>query len=130
MAYNFMRIVHANSDRKEPVPQIARDQWKDCAFNNTIIPCKDTPFANGEKLIVWKDGLRMRYRRQPEIRSGDPSYLIDELGGVWRLEVLQQGNTIMTNLSNNNKILVPLRLTCKPPLVGEVGYCHKQNYTY
>jgi len=31
---------------------------------------------------------------------------------------------VLTNLRSGNRILVTLRLTCRPPLRGEVGYCH------
>lgn len=108
-----------------PVPQVPRDPWKDCAFNERLIRCIDTQLPDGGMRIVWIDGLRMSYRRQPEVRPGDPPYLIDTLGGVWRLEILAQGNILLTNLANSNRIFVPLRLTCKPPLKGEVGYCHR-----
>ena len=47
-----------------------------------------------------------------------------QLGGVWRRQVLGQGNTVLTNAANGARIFVPLRFTCKPPLQGEVGYCH------
>lgn len=108
-----------------PAPQVPRDQWKDCAFNDQVIRCIDSQLADGGMRIVWIDGLRMAYRRQPTIRPGDPPYLVDRLGGVWRLEVLAQGNIVMTNLGNSNRIFVPLRLTCQPPLKGDVGYCRE-----
>ena len=117
----MMPAVVAQSD--SPVPQVPRDLWKDCAFNDQVIRCIDTQLPDGGLRIVWIDGPRMTYRRQPEVRRGDPPYLMDTLGGVWRLEVSAQGNILLVNLANSNKIFVPLRLTCKPPLKGEVGYC-------
>ena len=30
---------------------------------------------------------------------------------------------LLTNLGTGNRILIPLRYPCKPPLKGEVGYC-------
>jgi len=117
-----IRAVVAQS--ASPVPQIPRDHWKDCAFNDRVIRCIDTQLPDGGMRIVWIDGPRMTYRRQPEVRPGDPPYMVDTMGGVWRLELLAQGNILLTNLANSNRIFVPLRLTCKPPLKGEVGYCH------
>jgi hypothetical protein len=117
-----IRAVVAQS--ATPVPQVPRDHWKDCAFNDRVIRCIDTQLPDGGMRIVWIDGPRMTYRRQPEVRPGDPPYMIDTMGGVWRLELLAQGNILLTNLANSNRIFVPLRLTCKPPLKGEVGYCH------
>jgi hypothetical protein len=49
--------------------------------------------------------------------------LRDSLGGTWEREVLIQGNAVFTNPANGNRIFVPLRFPCKPPLKGEVGYC-------
>ena len=106
-----------------PLPQLARDAWKDCAYNGETIGCRDEQLAQGLR-IVWKDGLRMTYRERPARRRGDPVYLEDRYGGLWRRELLVQGNTVLTNLRSGNRILVPLRLTCRPPLRGEVGYCH------
>ncbi len=111
------------ADPGEPTPQIPRDQWKDCAFNGEVIGCSDTQLSDGLR-IVWKDGLRMTYLERPPRQPGDPVYLADTLGGLWRREVLVQGNTVLTNLGNGNRIFVPLRFPCKPPLKGEVGYCH------
>lgn len=109
-------------DPRGSAPQIPRDQWKDCAFNGEVIGCSDTQLDNGLR-IVWKDGFRMTYVERPPRQPGDPVYLVDTLGGLWRREVLAQGNTVLTNLANGNRIFVPLRFPCKPPLKGEVGYC-------
>ena len=49
--------------------------------------------------------------------------LRDRLGGLWRRELFVQGNITLTNEANGNRIFVPLRFPCKPPLKGEVGYC-------
>ena len=106
-----------------PLPQLARDAWKDCAYNGETIGCRDEQLAHGLR-IIWKDGLRMTYRERPARRRGDPVYLEDRYGGLWRRELLVQGNTVLTNLRSGNRILVPLRLVCRPPLRGEVGYCH------
>ena len=62
-------------------------------------------------------------RRRPPARPGLPSYWGDRYGGLWRRELLIQGNTLLTNLGTGNRILIPLRYPCKPPLKGEVGYC-------
>lgn len=106
-----------------PLPQIARDAWKDCAYNEETIGCRDEQLPHGLR-IVWRDGLRMTYRERPARRRGEPVDLEDRYGGLWRREVLVQGNTMLTNLRSGSRIFVPLRLTCRPPLRGEVGYCH------
>jgi hypothetical protein len=102
---------------------VARDEWKDCAFNDRPIGCLDHQLRDGVH-ILWKDGLRMTYREQPPRRPGGAVYLRDSLGGLWRRQVLAQGNTVLTNVGNGNRIFVPLRFQCRPPLKGEVGYCH------
>lgn len=107
-----------------PPLQLARDGWKDCAYNDVTIGCVDAPLADGIS-IVWKDGLRMTYREVPPRRAGDPTYLRDRLGGLWRRQVLAQGNTVLTNIQGGAKIFIPLRFPCRPPLKGEVGYCHE-----
>jgi hypothetical protein len=109
--------------RERQAPQVARDGWKDCAYNDRPIGCVDRQLDDGVH-ILWKDGLRMTYREQPARRPGGPIYLRDSLGGLWRREVLAQGNTVLTNLRTGNRIFVPLRFPCRPPLKGEVGYCH------
>lgn len=102
--------------------QIARDQWKDCQFNLQVIGCIDEHFSDGLRLI-WKDGLRMDYRMVKTPQADERVVLKDRLGGLWRREVLVQGNVILTHLGNGNRIMIPLRLTCRPPLKGYVGYC-------
>jgi len=109
--------------RERPAPQVARDGWKDCAYNDRPIGCVDRQLDDGV-LILWKDGLQMTYRETPPRSPGGPAYLQDRLGGLWRREVLGQGNTVLTNLRTGNRIFVPLRFACRPPLKGEVGYCH------
>jgi hypothetical protein len=111
------------SERAPVAPQVARDRWKDCAFNDVTIGCIDQPVANGIR-VVWKDGLAMTYREQPARKPGDSVLLRDQLGGLWRRQVLAQGNIVLTNVSSGARIFVPLRFPCKPPLKGEVGYCH------
>lgn len=49
--------------------------------------------------------------------------LKDRLGGLWQREVMIQGNITLTHRGNGNRIMIPLRLTCRPPLKGYVGYC-------
>jgi hypothetical protein len=115
--------VPAGPAKEQLAPQVARDGWKDCAYNDRPIGCVDRQLDDGVH-ILWKDGLRMTYREQPPRRAGEPTYLRDRLGGLWRREVLAQGNIVLTNLRNGNRIFVPLRFPCRPPLKGEVGYCH------
>jgi hypothetical protein len=107
-----------------PAPQIRRDGWKDCAFNDRVIPCVDRQLEDGIR-ILWKDGVRMRYREEAPRWPGGPAYLRDTLGGLWRREVLQQGNVVLTNLRNGNRIFIPLRFPCRPPLRGEEGFCRE-----
>ena len=106
----------------QEAPQIARDEWKDCLYNKEVIRCRDEQTADGLR-IIWVDGLRTRLDRRPPARPGLPSYWGDRYGGLWRREILIQGNTLLTNLGTGNRILIPLRFPCKPPLKGEVGYC-------
>ena len=140
-----------------PIPQIPRDNWKDCSFNDRLIGCQDRELADGVR-IDWRDGRSMTYRL---IRAGFPlSLLRDRYGGLWQREILGQGNAVYTKVlldedapgkafsgktvagktlpgkpslgkpvlgkpAQSNRIVVPLRLPCKPPLVGEVGYCQR-----
>lgn len=106
-----------------PAPQIPRDSWKDCAFNGMTIGCRDEQLPDGFR-VVWKDGLRMTYSRLPQEGSTDPQRYRDRLGGIWRQELFPQGNKELTNVSNGNRIFIPLRHPCRPPLKGEVGFCH------
>ena len=106
----------------QEAPQIARDEWKDCLYNKEVIRCRDEQTADGLR-IIWVDGVRTRLERRPPARPGLPSYWGDRYGGLWRRELLIQGNTLLTNLGTGNRILIPLRYPCKPPLKGEVGYC-------
>jgi hypothetical protein len=103
-------------------PQIARDEWKDCEFNLQVIGCIDTHGPDGLR-ILWKDGLKMDYQTTQTKQEGADDILKDRLGGFWRREVMIQGNVTLTNLGNGNRIMIPLRLTCRPPLKGSVGYC-------
>jgi hypothetical protein len=104
------------------VPQVARDGWKDCSYNDLTIPCRDEQRPGGLR-IIWKDGARMTYRERPPAPPGAPVDLEDRYGGLWRREVLVQGNTLLVNRRHGNRILVPLRFVCRAPLRGEVGYC-------
>ncbi len=109
----------------QPVPpQIPRDGWKDCAYNDKPLACVDEQIPGGLK-IRWKDGQSMTYRAV-SAKGKDASgsdLLRDRLGGLWRRELFVQGNITLTNEANGNRIFVPLRFPCKPPLKGEVGYC-------
>lgn len=89
-------------NRPVAVSQIPRDSWKDCLYNEAIMRCIDLQSADQLK-IVWRDAD----------------------GGLWRRELMLQGNTLLTNLSTGNRIPIPLRFPCKPPLKGEVGYCYQ-----
>ncbi|MBW4530205.1 MAG: hypothetical protein KME02_05875 [Aphanothece saxicola GSE-SYN-MK-01-06B] len=105
-------------------PQIPRDGWKDCAYNDKPLACVDEQIPDGVK-IRWKDGLSMTYREvSGKGKDANGTDLLrDRLGGLWRRELYVQGNITLTNEANGNRIFVPLRFPCKPPLKGEVGYC-------
>lgn len=126
-----LRFSLANDETKpgsnaisQDVPQVPRDRWKDCTYNDQTIGCIDKQLFDGLQ-IIWKDGLRMTYREQAPTSRGGLVFLKDTLGGLWQREILVQGNTLLTNLYNGNRIFIPLRLTCKPPYKGEVGYCYR-----
>ena len=83
------------------------EAWKDCAYNDQPIPCRDSHSSDGTVRIVWKDGKAMTYRLMKE---GFPlSTLRDSLGGLWEREIYVQGNAVFTNKANGNRIVVPLR---------------------
>ncbi|MFQ6540055.1 MULTISPECIES: hypothetical protein [Aphanothece] len=83
------------------------EPWKDCAYNDRPIPCRDSHSSDGTVQIVWKDGTAMTYRL---IQEGFPfSTLRDSLGGLWEREIYVQGNAVFTNKANGNRIFVPLR---------------------
>ena len=104
------------------VPQIARDGWKDCTYNERIIRCRDEPVEGGLR-IIWIDGPRNTYRPRAAAR-GEAEVWVDRQGGLWRHELLAQGNTVLSAIGGGQRIVVPLRFPCRPPLRGEVGYCH------
>ncbi|MEB3266744.1 MAG: hypothetical protein VKN13_09045 [Cyanobacteriota bacterium] len=104
-------------------PQIPRDDWKDCTYNDRLIRCRDIQ-SDGQILILWVDGIRSSFRLRAPSRPDLPNYWVDRYGGLWRRQLFPQGNILLTNLGSGNRILVPLRFPCKPPLKGEVGYCH------
>jgi hypothetical protein len=107
-----------------PAPQLPRDGWKDCGYNDQTIGCVDEQLPDGLR-IVWEDGLQMTYRFWPTGKSSVPQRLRDRLGGLWQREILPQGNMVLTNVQSGNRIFVPLRYPCKPPLKGEVGFCRE-----
>lgn len=81
--------------------------WKACSFNDRPIGCRDIHSADGSVRILWQDGKAMTYRL---LKLGHPfSTLRDSLGGLWRREVLIQGNAVFSNAANGNRIAVPLR---------------------
>ena len=107
----------------DPAPQIARPGgWKDCSYNDVVIACIDQQRPQGLR-VDWKDGPYMVYSETAAPRLGDPPLLRDSLGGLWRRERLVQGNSLLVNLHNGNRILIPLRQPCRQPMQGEVGYC-------
>ena len=114
-----VNVAHSSS----PPPQIPRDGWKDCAYNGKTIGCRDEQLPDGFR-VVWKDGLQMIYSRLPQEGSTDAQRYRDRLGGIWRQELFPQGNRELTNVSTGNRIFIPLRYPCRPPLKGEVGFCH------
>jgi len=90
-----------------PAMAARAEPWKPCSFNDRTIPCRDSHSSDGTVRIVWKDGKTMTYRL---IQEGFPSSTLrDSLGGIWRREVLGQGNAVFTNTANGNRIAVPLR---------------------
>lgn len=83
------------------------EAWKDCEYNDRPIPCRDSHSSDGTVRILWKDGKTMTYRL---IKEGFPlSTLRDSLGGVWEREIYVQGNAVITNKANGNRIFVPPR---------------------
>jgi hypothetical protein len=88
-------------------PALRAETWKNCAFNDRPIRCRDSHSADGTVRIVWEDGQAMTYRL---VKEGFPvSVLRDSLGGTWERQVLIQGNAVFTNPANGNRIFVPLR---------------------
>jgi hypothetical protein len=65
----------------------------------------------------------MDYQTTQKGQDGMDDILKDRLGGLWQREVMIQGNITLTHRGNGNRIMIPLRLTCRPPLKGYVGYC-------
>jgi hypothetical protein len=89
------------------IPALRAETWKNCAFNDRPIRCRDSHSADGTVRIVWEDGQAMTYRL---VKEGFPvSVLRDSLGGTWERQVLIQGNAVFTNPANGNRIFVPLR---------------------
>ncbi|KEF40852.1 MAG: hypothetical protein ER33_14630 [Cyanobium sp. CACIAM 14] len=116
-----MELAPAQAEQR-PAPQIPRDGWKDCAYNERTMGCVDERIPGGLE-IRWQDGQRMTYREQPGSGEGGMDLLRDRLGGLWRRELFIQGNVVLTNTANGNRIFLPLRFPCRPPTKGEVGYC-------
>jgi len=83
------------------------ETWKDCAYNDRPIPCRDSHRNDGTIRIVWKDGKAMTY---PLLKEDVPfSTLRDTLGGLWERDIYLQGNAVFTNKANGNRVFVPLR---------------------
>ena len=83
------------------------DSWKRCSFNASSIPCRDSHSPDGTVRITWQDGQAMTYRL---VQEGFPiSTLRDSLGGIWKRQILIQGNAVFSNPANGNRIVVPLR---------------------
>jgi len=89
------------------IPAVRAEAWKNCAFNDQPIRCRDSHAADSSVRILWEDGQAMTYRL---VKEGFPvSVLRDSLGGTWERQVLIQGNAVFTNPANGNRIFVPLR---------------------
>ena len=83
------------------------DSRKNCSFNDSPIPCRDSHSPDGTVRITWQDGQAMTYRL---VQEGFPiSTLRDSLGGIWQREILIQGNAVFTHPANGNRNVVPLR---------------------
>jgi len=104
------------------IPQIPRDQWKDCYYDQTMEPCSDRR-SDDDIQITWRLRQPMTFRFQPTVPIGGGRLFRDGKGHLWKELLLPQGNFILTNVKSGTEIFVPLRFPCKPPLIGEVGYC-------
>lgn len=104
----------------------------DCAYNQKPLACAG---LNGST-IRWADGVVTRLRFVREATAADRKRLrslglddsaralyTDGSRGSWWQQLFPNGNSTWVNEVTRNEIFVPLRATCQPPLVGEVGYC-------
>ncbi len=104
----------------------------DCAYNQKPLACAG---LNGSS-IRWADGVVTRLRFVREATESDRKRLrnlgLDDSGralytdgnrGSWWQRLFPNGNSSWVNEVTRHEIFVPLRATCQPPLVGEVGYC-------
>lgn len=88
--------------------QLTGEPWKPCAFNDTPIDCRER--HRGDALQVeWRDGQAMTYLRLPQPTTNGQAQYRDRLGGLWQMELLPQGNRVLTHTSNGNRIVLPLR---------------------
>lgn len=109
----------------------------DCAYNGKGMPCSG---YNDGRTIRWKDGIVTKLwfsriatpkEKKTWLRAGlmriAPSDSVrlytDVRGGVWLLDEIPNGNLRWINQETRNEIFVPIRPTCHPPLMGQVGYC-------
>ncbi len=105
-----------------PAPQIPRDKWKDCYYQQSKEPCYDRRIQNGIQ-IIWKSRSPMTFLLQSvNPHHGGRTYR-DMGGNLWKESLLPQGNIVLSKNNGSVEIFVPLRFPCKPPAIGEVGYC-------
>lgn len=84
-------------------PAAVADPWKNCAFNDQPIRCRDSHSPDGTVRIVWEDGKAMTYRL---VEEGFPvSTRRDSLGGM---------RTQRMPATTNNAGMSPSRLSRSP----------------
>lgn len=104
----------------------------DCAYNQKPLACGGLSGST----IRWSDGVVTRLRFVREATDGDRQRLrrlgLDDTAralytdgnrGSWWQQLFANGNSTWVNEVTRKEIFVPLRPTCQPPLVGDVGYC-------
>ena len=108
----------------------------DCAFNDRPIPCSGyrngiIRWADGTTTKIWflryatnEDKARMSTKKIVQLAPYDRAALYtDSRRGIWIQILIPNGNTQWINEATRNKIFIPLRATCQPPLRGQIGYC-------